>query len=66
MEANEGAEKKRQCVNGRALEQPTEETYADEDAKCGHGGWLHSLDKNDARLPPPPSARAKCNRSQAS
>jgi len=40
-EADEGADEKRQCIDGRAVEQPTEETYADEDGKCGHGGWLH-------------------------
>jgi hypothetical protein len=64
MEADEGADKKRQCIDGRAIEQPTEDTYADEDGKCGHGGWLHFLDKNDVRLPPPLAARVKCNRSQ--
>ncbi len=37
-EADEGADEKRQCIDGRAVEQPSEETYADEDGKCGHGG----------------------------
>src|SRR5262249_44856249 len=38
MEADESADKKRQCIDGRTVEQPTEETYADEGGKRGHGG----------------------------
>ena len=57
MEADEGADKKRQCIDGGAVEQPAEDTDAGEDGKCDHGGRLRFLDKNEARLHHHPGAR---------
>jgi hypothetical protein len=67
MKADVGADKKRQCIDGRAVEQPTDETYASEDGKCamvvGSISGHRFPDKDDVRLPPPPRRVLSFNRS---